>query len=32
MRMQHWVFMAVLLAIGYAVGVMYPAIGQRLGL
>lgn len=32
MQMQHWVFLAVIMAIGYALGVMYPGVGTRLGL
>lgn len=32
MRMQHWVGIVVLIAAGYALGVLYPAIGNKLGL
>lgn len=32
MQMQHWIGVLVLVAIGYAIGRLFPALGQKVGL
>jgi hypothetical protein len=32
MEMQHWIMLVVVLAVGYALGRLFPALGQTVGL
>lgn len=32
MRAHHWLLFAVLIVAGYVLGVIYPALGQKVGL
>jgi hypothetical protein len=32
MQLQHWIGVVLILAIGYAAGRLFPALGQKVGL
>jgi len=32
MQVQHWLGVLLILAIGYAIGRLWPALGQKVGL